>query len=151
MPYAADDGHYDYFFDKLSIQVCAGRDPSTLRPRGAHTPIFCLFPKACLFHSLPSAPCFLSCSILYTPADCLPAGSTSLPSGLAALPLLRLAWSSSVSPDSLPGPCPLQNGGNRYATVLTYLNDVEEGGETVFPNVPAPGGDNGPEFSECAR
>lgn len=23
------------------------------------------------------------------------------------------------------------NGGNRYATVLTYLNDVEEGGETV--------------------
>lgn len=24
-----------------------------------------------------------------------------------------------------------QNGGNRYATVLTYLNDVEEGGETV--------------------
>lgn len=32
-----------------------------------------------------------------------------------------------------------------------YLNDVEEGGETVFPNIPAPGGDNGPEFSECAR
>jgi prolyl 4-hydroxylase len=32
-----------------------------------------------------------------------------------------------------------------------YLNDVEEGGETVFPNVPAPNGDNGPEFSECAR
>ncbi|PRW32905.1 Prolyl 4-hydroxylase subunit alpha-2 isoform A [Chlorella sorokiniana] len=43
------------------------------------------------------------------------------------------------------------NGGNRYATVLMYLNDVEEGGETVFPNIPAPGGDNGPEFSECAR
>lgn len=25
----------------------------------------------------------------------------------------------------------VNNGGNRYATVLTYLNDVEEGGETV--------------------
>lgn len=44
-----------------------------------------------------------------------------------------------------------RNGGNRYATVLTYLSDVEEGGETVFPNIPAPDGDNGPEFSECAR
>ncbi|KAI7841722.1 hypothetical protein COHA_004588 [Chlorella ohadii] len=43
------------------------------------------------------------------------------------------------------------NGGNRYLTVLTYLNDVEEGGETTFPNIPAPGGDNGPEFSDCAR
>ncbi|KAL4857404.1 putative prolyl 4-hydroxylase 4 [Chlorella vulgaris] len=43
------------------------------------------------------------------------------------------------------------NGGNRYATVLMYLNTVEEGGETVFPNIPAPGGDNGPGFSECAR
>ena len=42
-----------------------------------------------------------------------------------------------------------QNGGNRYATVLMYLNDVEEGGETVFPNIPA--GPNGPEFSDCAR
>ncbi|EFN51228.1 hypothetical protein CHLNCDRAFT_141231 [Chlorella variabilis] len=43
------------------------------------------------------------------------------------------------------------NGGNRYATVLMYLNTVEEGGETVFPNIPAPGGDNGPTFTECAR
>ena len=43
------------------------------------------------------------------------------------------------------------NGGNRFATVLIYLNDVEEGGETVFPNIPAAGGSNGPEFSECAR
>ena len=45
----------------------------------------------------------------------------------------------------------IQNGGNRYATVLMYLSDVEEGGETVFPNIPAPDGDNGPEFSDCAR
>ena len=45
----------------------------------------------------------------------------------------------------------IQNGGNRYATVLTYLADTEEGGETVFPNIPAPGGRNDDSFSECAR
>ena len=44
----------------------------------------------------------------------------------------------------------ITNGGNRYATVLMYLTDVEEGGETVFPNIPAPGGEN-PGFSDCAR
>eukprot|EP00884_Botryococcus_braunii_P009280 jgi/Botrbrau1/18353/Bobra.0179s0078.1 len=42
------------------------------------------------------------------------------------------------------------NGGNRYATVLMYLADTEEGGETTFPNVPAPNGIN-EGFSECAR
>ena len=45
----------------------------------------------------------------------------------------------------------IANGGNRYATVLTYLADTEEGGETVFPNIPAPGGKNDDSFSECAR
>jgi hypothetical protein len=30
-------------------------------------------------------------------------------------------------------------GGNRYATVIMYLNDVEEGGETVS-SVPVPSG-----------
>ncbi|GLI66473.1 hypothetical protein VaNZ11_010316 [Volvox africanus] len=44
----------------------------------------------------------------------------------------------------------ITNGGNRYATVLMYLVDTEEGGETVFPNVAAPGGEN-VGFSECAR
>ncbi|KAG2443592.1 hypothetical protein HXX76_001943 [Chlamydomonas incerta] len=44
----------------------------------------------------------------------------------------------------------IANGGNRYATVLMYLVDTEEGGETVFPNIAAPGGEN-VGFSECAR
>ena len=45
----------------------------------------------------------------------------------------------------------IANGGNRYATVLMYLADTEEGGETVFPNIPAPGGKNPEGFSECAK
>jgi len=44
----------------------------------------------------------------------------------------------------------VSNGGNRFATVLMYLTDVEEGGETAFPLIPAPGGEN-PGFTECAR
>lgn len=42
------------------------------------------------------------------------------------------------------------NGGNRYATVLMYLQDVEEGGETKFPKIPAPHGVN-MGMSECAK
>ena len=33
--------------------------------------------------------------------------------------------------------------------MLTFLDDVEEGGETVFTNVPMPGAN--PDFSPCAR
>lgn len=42
-----------------------------------------------------------------------------------------------------------ENGGQRIATALTFLNEPLEGGETVFPNVAAR--NEGPQWSECAR
>lgn len=44
----------------------------------------------------------------------------------------------------------LNNGGNRLLTILVYLSDVEEGGETVFPNIAAPPHQTRENFSECA-
>ena len=45
----------------------------------------------------------------------------------------------------------VQNGGNRLATVLMYLESPESGGETVFGNVPKPATQTREAgFSECA-
>lgn len=45
-----------------------------------------------------------------------------------------------------------QNGGQRIATVLMYLSDVELGGETVFPAADAdPGRDGYDALSECGK
>ena len=41
------------------------------------------------------------------------------------------------------------DGGQRIATALMFLNEPDEGGETVFPNVPA--SNEGPGWSACAR
>jgi prolyl 4-hydroxylase len=36
----------------------------------------------------------------------------------------------------LPGSAPhIARGGQRVATLIMYLNEVEEGGETIFPNI----------------
>lgn len=44
----------------------------------------------------------------------------------------------------------VQNGGNRHTTVLVYLSDVEEGGETVFPMLPPAAGQEAAGMSGCA-
>ena len=135
-------------------------------------------------------PCHLPSRVLLSHPRSCPLPLCPLPS-LPPAPALQDYFFDKVNGES--------NGGNRLATVLMYLNDVEEGGETggrccfcccqwggagclrgeagwellcalpqhhhllmptcmpppplppaVFPNIPAPGGDNGPTFSDCA-
>ena len=52
--------------------------------------------------------------------------------------------------DYFNDPVNKQQGGHRYATVLMYLNDVQKGGETAFPEVkdPTPKDDT---WSDCAK
>ena len=37
-----------------------------------------------------------------------------------------------------------------FLQVLTYLNDVEEGGETTFPNIPAVGAIRDSQIGKCS-
>lgn len=58
------------------------------------------------------------------------------------MPLARSCSSAKAAPLQTP-PLP--------PPPLPKAQDVELGGETTFPHIPAPGGDNGPAFSDCAR
>lgn len=50
----------------------------------------------------------------------------------SSLPALPATWQHAQFFDKQNA----RNGENRYATMLTFLADVEEGGETVFPKIP---------------
>lgn len=52
--------------------------------------------------------------------------------------------------DYFHDPLNTQRGGHRYATVLMYLNTVQKGGETVFPNAPDPTPKDDT-WSDCAK
>eukprot|EP00271_Cylindrocystis_brebissonii_P012405 TRINITY_DN308_c0_g1_i3.p1 TRINITY_DN308_c0_g1~~TRINITY_DN308_c0_g1_i3.p1 ORF type:complete len:207 (+),score=23.15 TRINITY_DN308_c0_g1_i3:991-1611(+) len=51
--------------------------------------------------------------------------------------------------DFFPDDKEKQLGGNRYATVLIYLSDVEFGGETIFPHAEAAAHQADGTWSEC--
>lgn len=74
------------------------------------------------------------------------------PVTLPSVPLTpQSPYSSPPPPNTRQDNTTVQNGGNRHTTVLVYLSDVEDGGETVFPLLPPAAGQEGDSsLSECA-
>ena len=93
--------------------------------------------------------CFLSLIALlsfFFPIECFPCSENG-----ESIQVLRYELGQKYEPhfDYFFDPVNTQQGGHRYATVLMYLSDVEEGGETIFPNAEATAAQES--FSSCGK